>query len=177
MKLFFEFRYNPTNMNGELPKLDNVHNDFPMAYYLKILVDFQCSPTKMQITSIPGKSLGSEWQCVTECLQLDAMPICMYNLFCHSDAWLLERPPSRVLYICKFTCIIQDLTHNLVIVTWYVFWNCFGISTPITRWILSDRLTQLSDFLSMISIHVRIMNIWWQIIWWDTKYLCLYSYS
>ena len=41
MKLFFEFRYNPTNMNGELPKLDNVHNDIPMAYYLKILVDFQ----------------------------------------------------------------------------------------------------------------------------------------
>ena len=41
MKLFFEFRYNPTNMNGELPKLDNVHNDFPMAYYPKIRDAFQ----------------------------------------------------------------------------------------------------------------------------------------
>ena len=111
----------------------------------------------MQITQsqVPGKSLGSEWQCVNECLQLDAMPIYMYNLFCHNDVWLLKSPPSRVLYICKFTCIIQDLTHSAVVVTWYVFRNRLGISTPMIRWILSDRLTQLSDFLSTINIHVR----------------------
>ena len=41
MKLFFKFRYNPTNMIGELPKLDNVHNDFQMAYYPNIRNAFQ----------------------------------------------------------------------------------------------------------------------------------------